>query len=345
MQPTVKHFEITARDGLVLRGEAFGDSANKATPLLCLPGLTRTSRDFHPLAERLATDPDHPRFVLTLNSRGRGSSDYDKNPENYNVITEARDAIDAITAAGLHEVIILGTSRGGLLMLAIAAIQPNLIAGAIFNDIGPILDATGIARIKTYLTRSEPVKTWEDAVAYVKTANHKHFFGLAEEDWERMARMTFRDEGGVPKSDFDPYIAKALESIDLSETKIDLWPQFMALSHCPTLVLRGETSDILAATTAKEMVNRHPDCQLFEAKGHGHAPLLFVDSINDRIDAFLQEVDSKRQARLPQTDPAWLSEDEITYIADPNHPSEASSAPSSESEQDLMDDPMAGLPI
>nr|WP_320141726.1 alpha/beta hydrolase [uncultured Cohaesibacter sp.] len=341
MQQTFKPFEITTRDGLVLRGETFGDRASKATPLLCLPGLTRTSRDFHPLAERLSNDPDHPRFVMALNSRGRGPSDYDEHPENYNVITEARDAIDAITAAGLSEVIILGTSRGGLQILAIAAIQPNLIAGAIFNDIGPILDATGIARIKTYLTRSEPVKTWKDAVAYVKTANHKHFIGLTEEDWERMARMTFRDEAGLPKSDFDPHIAKALEGIDLSETKVDLWPQFMALSHCPTLVLRGETSDILAASTAAEMVGRHPDCQLFEAKGHGHAPLLFFDSINDRIDAFLQEVDKKRQARLPQTDPAWLSEDEILYLTDPK----TQPAPQRETEDDLMNDPMAGLPI
>ncbi|WP_319413604.1 alpha/beta hydrolase [uncultured Cohaesibacter sp.] len=338
MHPTVKRFEITARDGLILRGEVFGDRASSATPVLCLPGLTRTSRDFHPLAERLSKDPDHPRFVMALNSRGRGPSDYDSTPENYNVITEAKDAIDALAAAGLPEAIILGTSRGGLLMLAIAAMQPKLIAGAIFNDIGPVIDTMGIARIKTYLTRSEPVRSWQDAVEYCKTANHKHFFGLDTKDWERVAHMTFRDENGRPVSDFDPYIAKALENVDLSGSTIDLWPQFMALSHCPMLVLRGQTSDILPASVAREMAARHPDCQLHEVKNQGHAPLFIFDELNDRIAAFLAEVDQKRSDRMPHTEPAWLSEEEINYIVPPEKPEEAS-------EEELLHDPLAGLPI
>ena len=235
-------------------------------------------------------------------------------PENYNVLTEAKDVIDVMAAAGIPEAIFIGSSRGGLLTLAVAAMQPNLIAGVVFNDIGPVIDTMGIARIKTYLTRSEPVKDWEDAVNFVKTANHKHFTNLSEQDWRHVAQMTFLDDEGKPKSDFDPFIAKALESIDLSDATIDLWHHFMALSHCPVLVLRGETSDILSADTVTQMVKRHPDCQSFEVKEQGHAPLLFFDAINDRIAAFLKETEQKHKARLPQTSPAWLTEDEITYI-------------------------------
>ncbi|WP_319485577.1 alpha/beta hydrolase [uncultured Cohaesibacter sp.] len=316
MQQIVRRFEVTTSDGLTLRGEAFGDHTARGLPVVCLPGLARTSRDFHQLAERLTSDPDHPRLVLTLNSRGRGPSDYDKDPRNYDVMTEARDVIDTLVAAGLPEAAFIGTSRGGLLMLAIAAMRPTLIAAAVFNDIGPVIDAMGVARIKTYLTRSEPVRTWDDAVEFVKTANAHHFTTLSERDWERVAQMTFRDENGLPVSDFDPYIIKALEGVDVSETTINLWPQFLALSHCPTLVLRGDLSDILPLSVAREMTRRHPDCELVEIKGHGHAPLMIFDEVNDPIAAFLARVDARRTADAPKASPEWLPKDEIVYLDD-----------------------------
>nr|WP_321456529.1 alpha/beta hydrolase [uncultured Cohaesibacter sp.] len=314
MRLTVRRFEITTRDGLILRGEAFGDRNSKATPVVCLPGLTRSSRDFHMLAERLSQDETNPRFVMTLNSRGRGPSDYDTNPQNYNVLTEAKDTIDTLVAAGISKASFIGTSRGGLLTLAIAVMKPTLIAGTVLNDIGPEIDATGIARIKTYMTRTAPVKTWEDAVSFVKTANAHTFTDLSEGDWSRLAQMTFRDEGGAPANDFDIQIIKGLEGIDLSDTAINLWPHFLALSHRPLLVVRGENSDILPKAVAQRMIERHPDSQLLEVKGQGHAPLLIFDEINEQIASCLQEVDNKYSASVPRAAPAWLSDEETIFL-------------------------------
>ena len=293
MNLEVKRFEIAASDGLILRGEVFGDRIAPGVPVLCLPGLTRNSRDFHPLAEKLATDPDNPRFVMILNSRGRGPSDYDKDPSHYDILTEANDAIHALAAAGLEEAVFIGTSRGGLLTMAIAALRPGLIAGAILNDIGPVIDVTGLARIKTYLSKAKPVNDWEDAIAFVKMANFGQFSALNNDDWEQFAQMTFRDEKGKPVKDYDGAIAKGLEGVDLSSPLPDAWPQFEALSHAPTLVLRGEHSDVLPHKIAQEMTERHPDCQYYEVPGQGHAPLFLKDDVNQRVLDFLKEVDQK----------------------------------------------------
>lgn len=293
MSVDVKRFEISATDGLILRGEVFGDRIAKGTPVFCLPGLTRSSRDFHPIAERLASDPDNPRFVMILNSRGRGPSDYDKNPDHYDILTEANDALQAMNAAGMEEAVFLGTSRGGLLTMAIAALQPGRIAGAILNDIGPVLDMTGLARIKTYLSKAKPVTSWPEAVEFVKMANFGQFPALDEDDWELFTHMSFRDEEGKPARDFDAAIIKGLEGVDISTKLPDAWPQFLAMSHAPVLVLRGEHSDILSDQTAREMVRRHPDCQYIEVPGHGHAPLFIKDNVNDMVANFLIEVDGK----------------------------------------------------
>ena len=314
MESKVRRFEMTTDDGLVLRGEIFGDRLSNTTPVLCLPGLTRNSRDFHPLAEYLTSDPNNSRFVIVLNSRGRGPSDYDKNQDNYNIMTEARDALDVLAAAGLPNAIIIGTSRGGLLALAIAAMRPCTLAGVVFNDIGPVINTMGLARIKTYLNKSKPVKDWDDAITYSKIANSRQFPALSEEHWEQLARMTFRDEDGRPTGDFDRHIATGLATIDLTQPLPTAWPQFMAMSHCPVLVLRGENSDILDEQTALEMVKRHPDCQLYTAKGQGHAPLFLIKDLNKRVATFLAEVDEKRQEALPQTVPAWLDEEDIIYL-------------------------------
>lgn len=296
----VHHFEFTASDGLNLRGEIFGDRLSKALPVLCLPGLTRNAKDFHPLAERLARDSDNPRLVMILNSRGRGTSDYDSDPAKYDILTEANDALHALAAAGLEEAIFIGTSRGGLLTMAIAALRPGVIAGAVLNDIGPVINAQGLARIKTYLNKAKPVTNWEDALAFVKDANFGMFPALSEEHWQTFTHMTFKDDNGKPARDFDIAIAKAMEAIDLSQPLPDAWPQFMAMSHAPVLVLRGEKSDILTKETAREMTKRHPDCQWIEVEGQGHAPVFLIDDLNDQIANILAEMDKKHRLREGQ---------------------------------------------
>lgn len=299
----VHHFEFTATDGLNLRGEIFGDRLSKNLPVFCLPGLTRNAKDFHPLAERLARDPDNPRLVLILNSRGRGTSDYDSNAANYDILTEANDALHALAAAGLEEAIFIGTSRGGLLTMAIAALRPGVIAGAVLNDIGPVINAQGLARIKTYLSKAKPVTSWDDAITYIKEANFGMFPALSEEQWQAFAHMTFKEENGKPVRDFDIAIAKAIDAVDLSQPLPDAWPQFLAMSHAPVLVLRGEKSDILARETAKAMTKRHPDCKLIEVEGQGHAPMFLVDSLNEQIAQELAKMDKKHAQRLARAEP------------------------------------------
>ena len=251
---------------------------------------------------------------MALNSRGRGPSDYDKNPLNYDILVEANDVIHALAAAGLPEAIFIGTSRGGLLTMAIAALRPNLIAGAVLNDIGPVIDAMGIARIKTYLNSPQKIEDWEDAVGYLKTANYGHFTTLTEENWKQFGQMTFGSENGRPKRDYDIAIAKGLEAVDLNHPLPSAWPQFLALSHCPVLVLRGEHSDILQKKTAIEMVSRHPDCQFRTISGHGHAPLFLDETVNGIVADFLTYADKKHATKSPSADPAFLSEDNIIYL-------------------------------
>lgn len=299
----VHHFEFTATDGLNLRGEIFGDRLSENLPVLCLPGLTRNAKDFHPLAERLASDPDHPRLVMILNSRGRGTSDYDSNAANYDILTEANDALHALAAAGLEEAIFIGTSRGGLLTMAIAALRPGVIAGAVLNDIGPEINAQGLARIKTYLSKAKPVTNWDDAITYIKEANFGMFPALNEEQWQAFAHMTFKDEDDKPARDFDIAIAKSIDAVDLSQPLPNAWPQFLAMSHAPVLTLRGENSDILTKETAREMTKRHPDCQWIEVEGQGHAPMFLIDSLNDQIAEALVEMDKKHARRLAQAEP------------------------------------------
>ncbi|WP_319533585.1 alpha/beta fold hydrolase [uncultured Cohaesibacter sp.] len=344
MKYQVRRFEITTFDGLVLRGEVFGDRSWGATPVLCLPGLTRSSRDFHPLAERLAGDPDNPRFVMILNSRGRGPSDYDKKPENYTVITEANDAIHALTAAGLEKAIFIGTSRGGLLTMAIAALRPNIIAGAVLNDIGPVIDGTGIARIKSYLTMSKPVNNWEDALSYMKTANFNQFTNLSDEQWDLFTQMTFREEKGKPMPDYDKAISDSLSSVDLNQPLPTAWPQFMALSHCPVMVIRGENSDILAEETVAEMLERHPDCQHLIVKEQGHAPLFIFDELNDPIVAFALETDTKIRAKDVSADPAFLDEEDIVYLEIEDPEPEPEPEPEKEPEEQPEEAPSAEEP-
>ena len=147
---------VTAQDGLKLHVRAWGSRAAAALPVVCLPGLARTGADFEVLAAALAGDPRVPRRVLALDSRGRGKSDYDRNPANYSLPVELADLLAVLTALAVSRAVLVGTSRGGILIMLLAAARPTVIAGCVLNDIGPVIEPKGLLRIKKLEEQREP---------------------------------------------------------------------------------------------------------------------------------------------------------------------------------------------
>ena len=281
---------FTSSDGLRLYARDYPpDQAATAgwLPVICLPGLTRNTRDFHRLALLLSRDRTAPRRVIALDSRGRGNSAWDENKANYNLAVEAGDVMAACVALGFERAIFIGTSRGGLILHLIAATRPALLEAVILNDIGPVIEAEGLARIRDYLNNGRQPAEWSEAADILKENHGASFTALAGEDWREMALALYRDVGGRPVADFDPAIAEPLKSVDFSQPLPDLWEQFESLSRLPLMLIRGENTSLLSKQTADEMARRHSGLVLRTAAKQGHAPLLHLGSIPAMIQAFL----------------------------------------------------------
>lgn len=231
--------------------------------------------------------PDSATQVIAIDLRGRGNSAWDENKANYNLAIEAGDVIAACTTLGIERAIFIGTSRGGLILHLIAATHPDLLEAVILNDIGPVLEAEGLARIRDYLNNSRRPGDWNEAAVILKENHGESFTALAEEDWREMALALYRDIGGRPVADFDPAIAEALKLIDFSQPLPDLWGQFESLGRLPLMLIRGENTSLLSQETAGEMARRHSGLILHTAEGQGHAPLLHLDNIPTAMRAFL----------------------------------------------------------
>ncbi|QSY95672.1 alpha/beta hydrolase [Rhizobium bangladeshense] len=256
-------------------------------PVICLPGLSRNARDFHPLALLLSGDRTDPRRVIALDARGRGNSAWDENKANYNLAVETGDVIAACAAFGIERAVFIGTSRGGLILHLLAATRPDLLEAVVLNDIGPAIEADGLALIRDYLNSGRKPADWKEAADIAQENHGASFTALAAEDWREMALALYRDVDGRPVADFDPAIAEALRSIDFSQPLPDLWAQFESLSRFPLMLIRGENSPLLSQETASEMARLHPGLILHTAEGQGHAPLLHLGTIPAAIRAFL----------------------------------------------------------
>lgn len=284
-------FYFTARDGLRLYARDYGSRDLDSTPLLCLAGLTRNSKDFHDLAVFLSTHPQKPRRVVCLDYRGRGRSAYDPDWKNYTPQVEVRDVFDLLPACGLSHVSVFGTSRGGILAMLMAVSQPAVLSGVILNDVGPVLGAEGLARIKGYVGKVPPVRDWNDAAGLVAKMNQQHFPNQDDDTWMRFARRTFKEKDGAILPDYDRRLAKQLANVNLSVPLPTLWPQFNALRKIPTLAIHGENSDLLEAETLSQMAVIHTDFDILEIAGAGHAPLLEDEKTHKRVAAFLNKLD------------------------------------------------------
>ena len=253
-------------------------------PILCIPGLTRNARDFAALAERLS-----PQWrVLCVELRGRGSSNYAKDSATYAPETYAADLEALIAELGIAHVILVGTSRGGLISMILAASGAGRIAAVVLNDIGPVIEAAGLDRIKGFVGRNLSWPTWVHAARALGESNADIYpdYGLA--DWIEMAKRLYRlTNGGRVVPDYDLKIADLVKQ---PVAPVDLWPLYDALAKVPTLILRGEYSDLLSAATAQDMAARRTGVTLVTVPRVGHVPTLTEPATIVAIDALLASI-------------------------------------------------------
>jgi pimeloyl-ACP methyl ester carboxylesterase len=249
-----------------------------ATSILCLPGLTRNSRDFETVLPWLAAE----RRVVCTDFRGRGKSQYADDPQTYRADVEAADTLALLDHLKLARVAIIGTSRGGIVAMILAAMAKPRLTGVLLNDIGPVLEPAGLLRIRSYLGKAPPFTDWDDAVAAVKRTN-PGVVGLSDADWLAFARRVFRDDNGRPAPDYDAKLATTFPTEEqITSGKLEpLWPLFDNLAGLPVSVLRGENSDLLNARTVEEMAARHAGLDATTVPGRAHVP--FLDEPESRV--------------------------------------------------------------
>ena len=272
----------TSRDGLTLFYRDYPGNADRP-PLLCLHGLTRNSRDFESFAERYAG-----RFrAIAVDFRGRGMSDRDPDPANYLPTTYAADVLQLLDELAIDRAIFVGTSLGGLVTMLVAGIQPDRIAAAILNDIGPDIDQGGLDRIRTYVGKPRRFADWDEAAEHISGINRGLPASNGHDDWVRAAKRVCReDEGGIV-FDYDMAIAEPFNQRNDGTVTFDMWPLYRGLGQVPLLIVRGELSDLLSAATAEAMLKAVPGAQLATVPGVGHAPELNEPAAVAAIDQFL----------------------------------------------------------
>ncbi|MEM9043060.1 MAG: alpha/beta hydrolase [Pseudomonadota bacterium] len=270
-----------ASDG---RRIAYTDTGGSGPIVLCLSGLTRDSRDFAKLKDHLA--PEYR--VLTMDYRGRGASEWAADPINeYTVLVEGRDAVELLGHLGIPSVLLLGSSRGGLIGMGLAVQTPGLIKALILNDIGPELVPSGLDFIMTYLGRPVAYSDFDAAAAGLKAAFEGEAPDLTDDDWLDFAHDTYADQDGKPSLSYDPKLRDAVAAA-MEGPLPDLWP-FYENVDCPVLVIRGANSGLLSPETVAEMKRRKPALRTAEIPNRGHCPFLDEPSSLAAIQAFLKD--------------------------------------------------------
>ncbi|WP_176222849.1 alpha/beta hydrolase [Aurantimonas sp. 22II-16-19i] len=294
MAPTDGEPFFFDHDGLRLAGRFWGgigqsgdDGAPAPLPIVCLPGLTRNSRDFAELA-RLIREPDPTRPVLSFDFRGRGLSQYAEGPEAYTVPAEAADTLAGLDHLGISRAVFVGTSRGALVIHLIAAMRLSAIAGAVFNDAGPRIETEGLRQIRDTVGMVESFANWESAANAVAASLGPSFPAASRQDFERMARAGFTERGGRILGNYDLRLLEPLRAMDLSADLPELWAFFDLMKAIPLLVIRGETSALFSRATVAAMTERHDDLEAIEVAGQGHAPFLESGGLPERIRGFAQ---------------------------------------------------------
>lgn len=241
--------------------------AGTGLPILCLPGLTRTTLDFDYVSPHLS-----PARLIKLDYRGRGASEWDNDWRNYNLGVEARDVIELLDHLGLKKVAVLGTSRGGLLAMGLAMGAKDRLIGVALNDIGPEIDPKGLAYIMDYLGKRPGSKNHVEAARALERSM-TGFTDVPFARWMEEAVKHFTKTDGGLNITYDPKLRDAVQ-MQGAQAAPDLWPFFDAMDGLPLVCIRGENSDLLSAQTLREMENRRPDMISATAVGRGHIPFL-----------------------------------------------------------------------
>ena len=266
-------------DGLKL---AYQDEG-KGTPVICLAGLTRNSNDFNYMAP-YATGVR----LIRLDMRGRGQSDFDPDFNNYNLIREAQDVLELLDHLGLEKVAIIGTSRGGLISMGLAATQHDRLLGVMLNDIGPTLNPNGLDAIMGFLGNRPAFKTYDEAAGklpHVSTG----FANISTKRWHEETRTRWIEKPDGLHLRYDSKLRDAVLAQSHGD-KVDLWTYFDAYAGLHLALVRGENSDLLSRETVVEMQKRRPDIIYAEAKDRAHIPFLDEPESLGVLEQFLGKI-------------------------------------------------------
>lgn len=282
---------VTAADGTRLYADDRGPIASPLTPVLCLPGLTRNSRDFEPVFDLL----QGKRRVIAMDLRGRGRSDRAPDPATYTPATELQDVLMVLDHLRLERVALIGTSRGGIIGMAMAAVAKQRMAGLLLNDIGGQIEAVSLQRITETTGRPVRYPNWDEA-AKGFARNAVGFTALPHEAWLKVVQRIYRESDGQIVENHDLALAKTLSPPDdiAAGKPAELWPLVPALAGLPLALLRGEGSDLLSIATVRRMQEMLPDMHATTIPGRGHVPFLDEAESIAAIEKWLSRVDKEK---------------------------------------------------
>ena len=273
-----------SEDGLKLHCRDY-PSQSDATPVICVPGLTRNARDFAHLGDFLKGE----RRILMVNLRGRGDSEYAKDSATYKPRTYVADIIRLMDELELPKAIFIGTSLGGIVTMVMAAAHPTRVAGALLNDIGPEINAAGLERIGNSVGHGRNFDTWAHAARDLAADSSDIFPDFTLNDWIAFAKKLYRmNSSGRIKLDYDMKIAEPFDSKGGGSGA--LWKALESLEAVPTTILRGELSDLFTEETARQMLEKLDEGEFVSVPRVGHAPTLEEPASLDAITRLLQRV-------------------------------------------------------
>ena len=262
----------------------WGDARNRDV-LVCAHGLTRNGRDFDDLARALCG-----RFrVVCPDVAGRGDSDRLADPMLYAVPQYVADMVTLIARLDVEAVSWVGTSMGGLIGMALAAQQGTPIRRLVLNDAGPVISLASLQRIGSYIGNAQVSPTIEQAEAYVRLICAP-FGPHSDAQWRQLTEAWMKKGEDGWRPNYDPRIADVFRAA-MPDKDLELWPVYDAV-RCPTLVLRGDQSDLLSRQTWLDMAARGPKATIFAVKGVGHAPTLMQPNQIALVRDFLLQGDS-----------------------------------------------------
>ncbi len=287
MKELFKEKYIRTQDGLRLYLRDYNQYNLKSTPIICLAGLTRNSKDFHNFAKIFYKSAR----VISIDMRGRGKSSFDPNSGNYWKPEVYMNDIFSITAAlNIHKGIYIGTSLGGLMAMQVALVRPSSVLGIILNDIGPELPLNSVETIHKNLKKPQKFNNWEEAKNYYAKKYSFHHPNFSSDQWLEQTKNTFKSENNLIISDYDIKILS--EAVNTSQSN-NLWQLYSAIKKIPTVCIRGELSDILLEETFNKMKKVKKDLIQVIVKKCGHNPQLNEPEVITAIENFFKLIDKR----------------------------------------------------